>query len=165
MDKEKQICKHFDEEVCSKLDCKKDCKYYGKANCHNCIHEEICQLRTFSYCEEEVKEKGCEHYQQKFSEDSVVVSKKEIKIYQQIYDLMEEKGIVSVNEMKTLVNFALKTSMLKAHIVKETAEKWHYHITTTLLALWKGNKITTEVYNSWISFFNGLAKQFGVEVK
>lgn len=119
----RQICKHFDEEVCSKLDCRKDCKYYGKANCKTCIHEEICQLRTFSYCEEEVKEKGCEHYQPKFPEDSVVVSKKEIKIYQEIYDFMKEKGLVSVGEMKTLISFVLKGSMLKNHIVKETAEK------------------------------------------
>jgi hypothetical protein len=43
-----------------------------KANCHICVHEDICQLRTFSYCEEEVKEKGCEHYQPKLPEDSVV---------------------------------------------------------------------------------------------
>ena len=121
----KEKCEHFDDEVCSKLDCKKDCKYYGKANCYNCIHEEICQLRTFSYREEEVKEKGCEHYQQKFFENSVVVSKKEIKIYQEIYDFMKEKGLVSVGEMKTLISFVLKGSMLKTHIIKETAEKYH----------------------------------------
>ena len=54
---------------------------------------------------------------------------------------------------------------IKKQASKETAEKWHYHITTTLLALWNGNKITTEAYNSWIVFFNGLAEQFGVEIK
>lgn len=62
--KEKQMCKYYDEEVCSRLNCKKDCKFYGKANCLTCIHEEVCQLRTFSY-REEVKEKGCKHYQPK----------------------------------------------------------------------------------------------------
>lgn len=71
----KENCEHFDEEVCSKLDCKKDCKYYGKANCYNCIHEDVCQLRAFSYCEEEVKEKGCEYYKPKLFENSVVLTR------------------------------------------------------------------------------------------
>lgn len=58
-----------------------------------------------------------------------------------------------------------KAKGLEERTRKETAEKWHYHITTTLLSLWKDDKITTETYNSWILFFNGLAKQFGVEIE
>ena len=70
---EKEECEHFDKEVCSRLNCKKDCKYYGKSNCYRCNHKEICQLRTFSYCEEEVKENGCEYYQQEIPENAMVL--------------------------------------------------------------------------------------------
>lgn len=65
------------EEICPELNCKKDCKYYGKSNCYRCNHKDICQLRTFSYCEEKAKEHGCEYYQQEIPEDSVVLSKEE----------------------------------------------------------------------------------------
>jgi uncharacterized protein YuzB (UPF0349 family) len=58
----------------------------------------------------------------KINQGEVVTTKSEIKIYQEIYDFMKEKEIVSVGEMKTLINFALKTSMLRGHIVKEVAE-------------------------------------------
>lgn len=49
--------------------------------------------------------------------------RKDSKIYEEIYDFMKEKGIVSVDEMKTLINFSLKSSMLKEHIVKDTAKE------------------------------------------
>ena len=74
---EKEECEHFDKEVCSRLNCNKDCKYYGKSNCYRCNHKEICQLRTFSYCEEEVREKGCEYYQQEIPENAVVLTRVE----------------------------------------------------------------------------------------
>lgn len=86
--------------------------------------------------------------------------------------LLKDSVVLSREEYKRitteLVTEQRATEIAKEYfekIRKETAEKWHYHITTTLLALWKGNKITTEVYNSWIVFFNSLAKQFGVEIK
>lgn len=79
----KEKYKYFDEEVCSKLNCKKDCKYYGKSNCYRCIHKNICQLRAFSYCEEEVKEKGCEYYKQEIPQNAVVLTeKKDIQQYE-----------------------------------------------------------------------------------
>lgn len=83
----------------------------------------------------------------------VVLSKEKYEKYKKQDLFMKDYTIVEV----------LENECSKAR--KETAEKWHYHITTTLLALWKGGKITTEIYNSWISFFNGLAKQFSVEVE
>lgn len=108
-DKEKQICKHFDEKVCSRLNCKKDCKYYGKANCKTCIHEDICQLRTFSYCEEEVKEKGCEHYQPKLTEDSVVLTKEEADRFRgQTLNFKKVKAQARKEAIKELLTAQLK---------------------------------------------------------
>lgn len=96
-----------------------------------------------------------EHGYRKIAEDSVVLSKKEYEEYQ---DLLK-------NFDNYLFEYRKFADKCIEHKGTETAEKWHYHITTTLLALWKGNKITTEIYNSWISFFNDLAKQFGIEKK
>ena len=33
-----------------------------KRNCYKCINKNYCRLRAISYCEENVREEGCEHY-------------------------------------------------------------------------------------------------------
>ena len=68
--KNKCSCKQYHNDVCEKINCEKDCKFYGKANCYNCIHKGVCHLRTNSYCEESVKEDGCDHYVSITSEES-----------------------------------------------------------------------------------------------
>ena len=54
---------------------------------------------------------------------------------------------------------------IEERVSKKTAEFWYDKIDTALLAMWKGNCITTEQYNAWVVAFNGFAKQFGVEIK
>jgi hypothetical protein len=121
MDKKKQIeeiekekCKYFDEEVCSKLNCKKNCKYYGKSNCYRCIHKNICQLRTFSYCEEEVKEKGCYHYKQEIPEGAVVLTKEE-------YDGLK---LIASNYSKAVKEVETRTAEKYAKMLKAKLSKW-----------------------------------------
>lgn len=164
-DKEKQICKHFDEEVCSKLDCKKDCKYYGKANCKTCIHEDICQLRTYSYCEEEVKEKGCEHYQLKLPKGSVVLSGKEWNKYKQdftsrIYKREVELGL----QIKELRNDRDYWREEYQQSCKETAEKIYYKAEKK--AHFKdGGYYDKDRYYLDMEDLKEILQQFGVEIK
>ena len=87
------------EEICPELNCKKDCKYYGKSNCYRCNHKDICQLRTFSYCEEKAKEHGCGYYQQEIPEGSVVLSKEEWdRLMDDTYTSKEVDEIVAYKE-------------------------------------------------------------------
>lgn len=93
-------------------------------------------------------------------EDSVVLSREEYEDYKKYVDICVEEYHRGQHETEVYYkNIQIPRER------KETAEKWQNYITTTLLALWKDNKITTEVYNYWIVFFNDLAKQFGVEIK
>jgi hypothetical protein len=83
--------------------------------------------------------------------------RKDSKIYEAIYDFMKEKGIVSVDEMKTLINFSLKSSMLKEHIVKDTAKD-------ILQELWDETEATEN--DEWVrAKIKEIAKSKGVEVE
>ena len=122
--------------------------------CYSCIHFPLCFAQKGGANLELASENNCCYYQSKLPENSVVLSMEEFSKALTDNFNMGKKEAQFYSE-----RVAIPTTR------KETAEKWHYHITTTLLALWKDNKITTEVYNYWIVFFNGLAKQFGVEIK
>lgn len=124
----KEKCKHFDKEVCSKLDCKKDCKYYGKANCCRCIHKDICELRSFSYCEEEVREKGCDDFRQEIPENAVVLTREE-------YDYL-------INDCKRWENLAVEKVDEIITTRKETAEKFAERLKS------KRKYLTTKSYNT-----------------
>lgn len=83
--------------------------------------------------------------------------------------LLEGEVVISKEEWKQIKNslyYSKKTLEKKLDkAIKETAEFWHDKIDTALLAMWKGDRLTTEQYNAWIIAFNGFAKQFGVEIK
>ena len=112
------------EEICPELNCKKDCKYYGKSNCYRCNHKDICQLRTFSYCEEKAKEHGCEYYQQEIPEDAIVLTREEYEELKQAKTLLEfrEETIKLLEDAN--IRYA-ETLELKVNIKerKETAKE------------------------------------------
>ncbi len=146
----KEKCEHFDEEVCYKLDCKKDCKYCGKANCYNCIHKIVCHIyETYNDCAEEVKEMGCFAYQPKIPEGSVLLSSEEYSNYlilQTNHEWLREKAkeLQADNERlyKNLGKF-------KESVCKETAKE----------ILERGKYNMPEWLKDWI------VEQFGVEVE
>lgn len=125
-----------------------------------------------------VAEKLIDLNYQKVDKDSVVLTKAEKEkllheMYEQgrfdaVADLeKEDKLVLSREELHEVEENAYQVGIAIGKKLggKETAEFWHDKIDTALLAMWKGNKITTEQYNVWIVAFNGFAKQFGVETK
>ena len=75
----REKCEHFNEEVCSKINCKEGCKYYGTANCDNCIHEDVCyMLGIYNDCKNEVAEYGCHQYQPKVADDEQIVNTEQL---------------------------------------------------------------------------------------
>jgi hypothetical protein len=120
------------------------------ANCKNCVHEDICQLRTYSYCEEEVKEKGCEHYQPKLPEDSVVLSREEYKL---LFDIKKKFETADGDEI-TAVSLLMWLKELTAQERKEAAEK-----IIDLIKTFCPDKKFIETISHIIS------ERFGVEIK
>jgi hypothetical protein len=131
-----------------------------KANCHICVHEDICQLRTFSYCEEEVKEKGCEHYQPKLPEDARVF----IPTNEQYIMLSRE----DYEKLCHLAYFGYEDAYEKGS--KETAEKMYDKIMSFIGSNQKfwivdDEHITIIDVDKLFDFVMETAKQFGVEVE
>ena len=96
------MCEYYND-VCEKIDCEKDCKFYGKANCYNCIHKDVCQLRTNSYCEESVKQDGCEHYIPIIGvENNYLITYRK---YRSVFstDLVIDKELVLASNMHTAI--------------------------------------------------------------
>lgn len=77
------------------------------ANCYNCIHEDICQLRTYSYCEEKVKEKGCEQYQPKIAKNNVVLTEEQVMaiIEEEYKKALKDKVVISREEYEEYQSF------------------------------------------------------------
>ena len=117
------------------------------ATCEKCVHGEICFNRVGicrNYTKEIVKKYGCKYYQPKIDKDKeVIVSKKEVKIYQEIYDFMKEFNLVSVEETKTFIKFWQKSYENKWTIEqqagKKTADKIYHELQghgTTYVKKW-----------------------------
>lgn len=180
----KEKCEHFDEEVCSKLDCKKDYKYYGKANCYNCIHKIVCHIyETYNDCAEEVKEMGCFDYQPKIPEGSVLLSKKEYE------ELKNESAAIAKDYQEMAKFYDEKCEELEeqrdrqAYIAEDLIQEKHRWTEQTREEMAKKllNDIKRDAENSYlfdylfddephigrsdfIKILNKSAKQFGVEV-
>ena len=117
---------------------KEFCQVYVDPTYEDC---ELCKQGSNGNCDALKKLKGV--IRKLFPEDSVVLSRKE-------YEKLNMKYISALEQLENKS--------------KETAEFWYDKITTALLAIWKGDHITTEQYDAWIVAFNGFAKHFGVEV-
>lgn len=163
------------------------------ANCYNCIHEDICQLRTYSYCEEKVKEKGCKHYQPKIDKDKVVLYREEFlnltpkrkkilanRVYEDSTlmtwtktDLIEHIRILEQNwigSLETIDIQAKNCEMLLKQASKETAEKFASDLKNSaeikaLLEMSIMPKLFKTIYNEIVKRIDELAKQFGVDIK
>ena len=156
---EKEECEHFDKEVCSRLNCNKDCKYYGKANCYRCIHKDICELRSFSYCEEEVREKGCEYYQQEIPEDAIVLTREEYEELKQAKTLLEFRE----ETIKCLEDANIRYAKALENKVKDTAKNYKNFMILSIAEMLKYGEINPEqsemLYNHNYQIYKGFIEE------